>query len=240
MARHDTHFHRWAAIHAVLLSILVFAAPLTADIITFTDRDDWEAATRITTHVTFDGIAEPGESVSFDTEDGLTFGGISFVGEIEQWTCNDRDDCWLTGHSYQLDIYNPGNSSDGYLIGPDDRVIHPWGPDEGYVLITPPNATTSFGVDLGSDNQLAGFNIIFSDGHESFAATDSFFGAVTETPIAYIVVTNSPRAILDNFAAGTAIPEAGTIWAAPIGLLFFVAYRYRHRYRTRHLSDQLS
>jgi hypothetical protein len=242
-----TPSHKRTATQAALLSVFVFAPDASAATVTFTDKDAWERRTEILTEVTFEGIAAPGESVSFDTRRGVTLGGVNFVGQVDWGLCSVR--VCDGGTYFRLSIHNPGQGAEGELIGPgsyfswEDLIAVS---RDGSLGVSLPEGRNAFGLDFrryGSALTTTHVRIIFA-GSDSFGELfsgmdDGFFGVVSEQPISSVVLylrniqNDSPDqgVILDNFAAGTAtpIPEPGT-FGMIIGPLVVIAYRYRCRF----------
>ena len=100
---------------------LIFVAYGTAATTTFTDRNEWEAVTQGRTLVTFNGIAAPGQSVLFDTPEGLTLGGIKFVGEVSRSICDPEGEQCSNDDFNELAVRNPGTGSEGFLFGPSSE-----------------------------------------------------------------------------------------------------------------------
>jgi len=220
---------------------LLFAVPLTATTVTFTDRATWEATTPGFTTIDFEGLTETWRL--YNTVEGvrLPIGveEVQFIGLKP-----------LPSPSYYLGVANtPGAENDfgsgSILKGPEffqglDRQI----------LVNLPGGITSFGVDLMTvtwlDPTPYSYNIVWSTGAYSGFDTlaqpgRAFFGVTSDTPISQIRfilasgVADITYSALDNFSYGVAdaggegglgeVPETSTLMLVGTGLLLLSRLR---------------
>ncbi len=218
-----------------LMLSIVMAAPAFAAFTEFTGgtaQSDWY--TTYSNIVTFDGIADTmctGPTNSESCNNGLTFGGVSFIGfngsdftknsqlqlysELETWYNYGRSD------QFGNVISNPGillsDSSNGGASSP-----------VGF-RITLPSPVTAFGVQVMGTPSLGGYHVSLSvsGGDTSTVGSDvpaatlttasshgrTFIGFTSDTSFTVIDIVGSPgitgeRLVIDNVSYGNVPPPS--------------------------------
>jgi hypothetical protein len=222
------------------LLLVVLGSSLTvsqswAATITFSDRPSWSTQTRPGVPITFAGLAEPGESVSFLTSAGLTVQGVTFVGTSLSYQCV-WSTCSDSPVQYGLAVFGwDGSSPDGgetagILAGPQTRMgwsAGGWGfppssdGEIGTLSISLPLGVRAFGADFTTKLGTAfpaRFSIFTARGLDrSFLLTDGFAGFVSDSDISQIDITQYTSSFdfnqvyLANVTVGSAVPEPATL-----------------------------
>jgi hypothetical protein len=196
------------AVGLVLCSSSPPSAKSAAMVSMFTDRVAWEAASHDISTVTFEGIAPPAGAVFYRTAEGVSLGGLTFVGSYDG------------GIGYYLAVVDPSYfieydwGSGATLQGPSlTNELHAGGPN-AKIRITLPPGTTAFGTDLMAYGQSdIPMTLTLSTG-ESFTHNTlqrparAFLGVTSDTEMDYVEISTTANVYpqLDNVSVGQRLP----------------------------------
>lgn len=214
-----------------LVASVITIRGANAEVITFTDRAQWQAATISMTNIDFDGIAPSGRAVDFSTSVGLRSNGVTFIGVTTSTSCT-LSGCSPTITTNSLLVADASVSpqyswaSGGLLVGPF-AYLSCASPGSGCTSVTGqiqivlPPGTTSFGADFshtnGANSQWPPPTVTLPTG-ESFVAPPGFWGLTTTNPISGPIIIDTPlgfgpspnQAFIDNFSTGFVRPPSFT------------------------------
>lgn len=187
----------------LLLWILLSCSPARAgELVLFTSRTAWAAASNGLSIVSFDGFASPGGFIAFDTPSGLTASGVTFVGASPS----------NPTLPFYLRIVDPAYFPPFYDWG-SGAVLHgppiPQGPQgEGgpgsHITVSLPGGMTSVGTDIMSFLQYASpFDIVVRTASRSAVYTVNSFSYPAR---AFVGFTSQEPIISVEFYATAGFP----------------------------------
>jgi len=205
----------------------------------YTDRATWQAAVGAVTTIGFEGLAGPSgvDPIPSITVDGVTFAGQS--GPVLSGASAMADPTVTPVSASANDYVNAWQSGDMLQAG------------LGGILITLPEGTRAFGVDIMTtflafmpDSKTSSFEAILSDGEifdglTTYAPpTRGFVGFVSSSPISSVYFNStSSFPMIDNFsftsdnpASASATPEPST-WSVTVAGAFLVGVAFALRRR---------
>lgn len=198
-----------------IIALALLAVPAGATVTVQNTRADWETLTTgfFTTLVDFEGLATTAVNPTYSTADGLTLGGIKFVGD------NLDGSYYLQAFdSAQGGTYNWGSGD--YILGPG------WGTK--YIQVTLPANVTAVATDVMNSSgspQLVRVTLSTLESYtvDTFAnPTRGFTGFISDTPVEWVRFSAADSfTVIDNFSAGIspATPEPDALVLAGVGLL---------------------
>jgi hypothetical protein len=196
----------------VVCILLALTCPAEAGSVSiFTDEAAFKAATTPLTPVDFNPLITNG-SYEQSFPEGFTVQGMTFT--------PDRQYLVVRGTS---------------IFGP----AFPYGPNEGFIGVTPASDTYAFGANLGGFYALPAtltLTYTLADGtHSAFSVSNqsaSFFGIVSDTPITDLVYSNAnDYPILDNVSFGQVptVPEPASLSLLVVGIAGIAGWRIRRK-----------
>jgi hypothetical protein len=201
------------SLFAGLIAVIVLAflaAPASATVLVQNTRAEWQALTSSVFTIDFEGLATTSVNPTYNTADGLTLGGIKFVGDNLDGTYYLQAFDSAMGGSYNW-------ASGDYILGSG------WGVK--YIQVSLPANVTGAAADVMTNSAGHDVTVTLSTGGpytvSTFAnPTHAFIGFTSDTPIDWIRFSAAGSyTVIDNFSFGSvATPELDTRVLAGFGL----------------------
>jgi hypothetical protein len=210
-----------------IIALALLAVPARATVTVQNTSADWNALTTgfFTTLVDFEGLATSSVNPTYNTADGLTLGGVKFVGDNLDGT-------------YYLQAFDSAKggtfnwASGDYILGSG------WGTK--YIQVTLPAGITAVSTDVMNSNGVPQLVTVTLSTLESYTVstfanpTRGFTGFISDTPIEWVRFSAaSSYTVIDNFTYGfESTPEPDALFLAGTGLIgLWFARRLRRRCR---------
>jgi hypothetical protein len=218
-----------------LLAASFVSAPARAcTITTYSDLASWQNASSVLQTVNFEGLAPSNSSTTYNSQTGVTSGGVEFIGYTSTGSS------WIQVIDTNFNLYYNFGSNDALRQSMDRSSSNAPLP---YIHIVLPVNVSSFGMDLFTVSPSALSYTITVGGTQytvptANRPTETFWGITSDTPVASFDLTvqgttynGATSALLDDFRYGTAgqsmteAPEATTFLLIGSGLIGIAVLR---------------